>query len=226
MMARQLALFDMSPICPSCKQQVGVLGQWAPGDRVYICHQCIEKIPLPDAFVLHDNSRGVGLVQDDSPASNRMREEYHKWINPLNDLRRGCVYTLNDIQNGYLPCNPVMGSECWANCRLCVARARIANRGGRYGRFGQSKPTTVEIPICHRCGNVHDNRYKHTHGYTTYCPRCDALNSVESFWRNRGIFQDKDPESILDRIKQSHPELFTLGVLPDYWFILERGTTT
>jgi hypothetical protein len=49
---------------------------------------------------------------------------------------------------------------------------------------------------------------------------------VESFWRNRGIFQDKDPESILDRIKQSHPELFTLGVLPDYWFILERGTTT
>lgn len=221
----QLSLIDMRPICPACKQVTDLLGQWSPGDSVFICRDCNARHSAPDVFVPHDNSKGVGLDQSMTLAANAGRAEYHKWINILSDLNRGCVYTFDDVSDGgYLPCHPVMDEQCWANCKLCIRRARNISKGGRYGRMGQLLPVTYSFPICDRCGCVHDHRYEHFAGTQAYCQECDDKNTVESFWRLQGIFDGDDDEAVMDRLHRVYPDLFVRGVLPDYWYQLRIQT--
>ncbi len=227
-MLRQLTLLDMRPICPACKEVAGYLGQWSPSGRVFICKDCTLKYPAPDVFVLNDNSIGLGLLQGDSQEERAMRDDYHKIYNVLFDLNRGCVMTLEDAVNNtnpawHLPCDKLTGTEEFSNCKLCRRRASVANAGlagGKYKHLASIKTYTLSMPVCQRCGQIHGNRYKHINEYQAYCAHCDAKNSVEAFWRHKGIFGDADDETILDRMQISHPEAFKLGVLPDYWFEL------
>jgi hypothetical protein len=81
-----------------------------------------------------------------------------------------------------------------------------------------------EIPVCHRCGHVHDRILIYT--YATYCQRCDDEWTVEMFFESRDSFFKGDDEDALDRLQRSHPDLFERGILPDYWFTLlekDRG---
>ena len=219
---RQLTLIDMRPVCKNCDCPCDLLGQWSPSDNVWLCKDCTTKYPAPDVFVQCDNSRGVGLRQ--GMEANQLREDYHAKINVLVDIQRGCLHSAEDAaeRNWYLPCHPLMGSAAYANCKLCRRRARMAHSGGRYGKAVVTAKT-AEMPICRRCGCVHSYRYSHVSGYRAYCEHCDALNSVEALWRNRGIFGGDDAETVLDRIYSAFPELFENGVLPDYWYTLKEA---
>lgn len=227
MIAQQLSLpgIDMRPICPACKRPSALLAQWSPGDTVYVCRQCYAKYPPPDVFVHHDNSRGVGLKQGDDVQTCRDRERYHDLVNSLDRMRRGCVYSMRDHEAGRgIPCERG-GHQGYRNCPLCVRRARRLPRYGglkaSLARFDQ-----ISLPICQRCGCIHDNRYNHIDDYEACCQQCSDEKSVEAFWTHKGIFGGDDDEAIMDRIQKSHPGLFKRGVLPDYWFQLKLKEVT
>jgi len=92
------------PICPTCKRESVVLGQWSPSSRrLFICRDCMSLYAPPDVFVHHDNSVGVGLRQEREYAYER--EQYHRRSQPLEELAKGCIYTIADIDgNDDLPC--------------------------------------------------------------------------------------------------------------------------
>lgn len=80
----------------------------------------------------------------------------------------------------------------------------------------------LDIPICQRCGRVHDRMLIHT--YASYCQQCDDEWTVEMFFQARDKFFRGDDEDALDRLYRSHPGLFERGVLPNRWFeLLERS---
>jgi hypothetical protein len=76
----------------------------------------------------------------------------------------------------------------------------------------------LDIPICHRCGRVHDRMLIHT--YASYCQQCDDEWTVEMFFEARNKIFQGDDEGALDRLYRSHPGLFERGVLPNLWFTL------
>lgn len=54
------------------------------------------------------------------------------------------------------------------------------------------------------------------------CPICEGRLTVESLYRLAPrLVPGRDEEDWLDLLQGSHPELFELGILPDYWFELK-----
>lgn len=235
------------PICSGCKREVSVLAQWAPGSRIYLCRECVTRYSAPDVFVLHDNRIGAGLRQQ--PEHAKQREQYHSRLHALEEIQKGCVYTVADIDGqDNLPCmvnndlftlahygtsgrgwqRPIDASGCRMDCPRCQNRLRYVIEQRRQTILIKARMSerigalhTISLPLCSRCGNAHDRRTL-SGDAAAYCQRCDDLNAVESFWNYRGIFGSDDDETILDRIQKSHPGLFERGVLPDAWFILRR----
>jgi hypothetical protein len=80
----------------------------------------------------------------------------------------------------------------------------------------------MEFPLCLRCGQIHGRVIEHNGFPSTYCHRCDDELAVESFYRNRTIFEGAEDEAILDRLYKSMRRLFEHGVLPDYWYVLKQ----
>jgi len=231
------------PICPTCHRETHVLGQWSPSGRLFVCRDCMSTYGPPDGvFVPHDNSVGVGLRQE--PQYAKERELYHRRAQVLEELAKGCIYTIKDIdEQDNLPCtkendlyllveyhvNPMAFQrpiyvDMRLGCRRCQNRLRyvMQQRSATINfkeRMRATLSQTASLPICARCGSVHDNRTL-SGDAAAYCQHCDDMNAVESFWQHRGIFGGEDDESILDRLQKSHPGLFERGVLPDGWFIL------
>lgn len=237
-----LPSMDMRPVCPACKKPAPVLGEWSPSERTFLCQECTRRLPCPiEAFEITDNSAGAGLRKEREYAPQR--EDYHRKVAVLLELRKGCIHTLDDLdENLSLPCmnNDLwlaaeygaarafqardIQCEMWTGCKRCKNRLRyvtqqlqqvIKVRANRNG----VKAWQVGLPVCRRCGCAHNNRYS-TGQMKDTCQRCEDELTVESFWRHKGIFGGDDVESIMDRIQRSHPELFERQVLPDYWFKL------
>jgi len=195
---------------------------------------------LEAVFESSSNSLGVGLRQEEEFAAQR--ERYQMRAGVVFELVHGCQYTLADMDDSsYLPCmktdlqlaqfgggkgwkRPVDLSEMRWHCKRCRNKLRYVTRqqiGAQSfkARMNQ-RQVTEAMPICNRCGAVHDHQFEQLGGYQAYCQHCDDLNTVEMFYRLRVIFGDSDTEDILDRIQRSHPALFERGVLPDYWYAL------
>lgn len=236
----QLTLFDMRPICPGCKRPALPLGEWSPGERTYLCRECTLRLPAPDVFVPHDNRVGAGLRQE--PGYAAQREDYHRKVDVLLELRKGCIHTLDDLDDSLsLPCmyNDLylaatygaarafrrdIQCETWAGCKRCKNRLRYAAH--QLGQVAKTRAMLrdrhgmqVSLPVCTCCGSSHDNRYSDGQLKDT-CQPCEDKATVEAFWRNKGIFGGDDVENIMDRIQRSHPHLFERDILPDYWFKL------
>lgn len=55
------------------------------------------------------------------------------------------------------------------------------------------------------------------------CVRCEGRLVVESFARTADeLAPDRDDEEWLDLLYQAYRQLFDIGLLPDYWFVLRR----
>jgi hypothetical protein len=247
-MTYQLPLFGnvSRPICMGCKQQRAILGQWAPARNLYLCRDCMARhSPPADVFVYHDNRIGVGLRQEREFAKER--EQYHSRLHALEELDKGCIYTVADIdEHDNLPCmvdndlftlahfgngtglgwqRPIDASGCRFDCPRCRNRLRYIVQAQREvglfkARMHERTVYTASLPICDRCGEVHDHKTL-SGDAVAYCQRCDDLNAVESLWNNRGIFAGDDDETILDRLQRAFPGLFERNVLPDLWFELK-----
>lgn len=237
-MIRQLTLptVDTRPICVGCNQPSDILGQWSPANKTYLCKECSLKYPAPmEAFEETDNSAGVGLKRDDK--YDELRTMNMHMENILHRLRHGCHLTIADAdpQRG-LPCES-FEYPADLSCKLCVSdlkrHARRILRGVPENlatiRWRTHMKENIYIktnahieqftlPFCARCGKVHNNQYDHLQGYKQHCAICEAEISAETIWRMRTIFNGRDDEDILDSIKASHPNLFDLGIMPDYWF--------
>jgi hypothetical protein len=238
---RQLTLIDMRPICPGCKQPASFLAQWSPGDKSYLCKKCTLQWGNPDdLFVLHDNSVGVGLQQGIEYAPQRQR--YQSMAESLFQLRRGCSLTLSEWTEAHgLPCE--RDRQARPGCKRCLnllrydtqveqaARKVAAERGSnpelavalgnRYSIMAARayRPSyNLSFPLCRRCGQLHD-RKSISGDARVYCQHCDDELEVESYLKNKGIFEDpEDDEAILDKLHRLRRELFDRGVLPDYWY--------
>lgn len=236
--------FDNRPICPTCKRPASVLGEWWPGSRKFVCQACCHQLSSRMDEVCDINSKnsvGVGLRPE--PEYAPLRDLYHMRANMVFELAHGCMYTLADAdEHGYLPCMKTdlhlaqaNGGLGWKRavdlsgirweCKRCRNKLRYLTQVHQQAIHFRSRLRTANLitqamPICRRCGELHDNQYEHAGGYDTYCQRCNDLNSVETFYRMRAIFGNSDMEEIFDRIQKSHPHLFERGILPDYWFEL------
>lgn len=244
-MSYQLPLLPgiQRPICPACKRESAILGQWAPGSRLFVCRVCMSVYAPPNVFIPNDNSIGVGLRQEARYAPER--EQYQRRAQALEELTKGCIYTVDDIDaDDYLPCmrendlwmmteyhvNPLAMKrpiyvDTRLGCRRCQNRLRyvMQQRSATINFKERMKATlsqTASLPICARCGAVHDHKTL-SGDAAAYCQPCEDLNAVESLWNNRGIFGGDDDESVLDRLERAFPDLFKRGVLPDYYFTLK-----
>lgn len=254
MTARALPLpgFDIHlPICPGCKRPVSMLGQVVPApSSAYLCRDCTLRYPFPDVFEVGNNSIGIVLKQGAEWAA--AREQYHAHIKVLEELKRGCMHSLDDVSDDdYLPCmtdddlwimnaysisgrgwqrDILVNFERTRQCRRCMNRLRyvVSQREQAaswiaHHRDGTATAYTRGLPVCARCGCVHD-RQSLSGDYEQYCQRCEDEVSVESLFQHRGIFGGDDDESVLDRLQAAFPGLFERGVLPDMWFVLRVST--
>jgi len=58
--------------------------------------------------------------------------------------------------------------------------------------------------------------------FAPLCPLCEGRLAVEFVYRSGPrLVPGRDEEEWLDLLQRSHPELFELGILPDYWFELK-----
>lgn len=236
------------PICPGCKEPAPVLGQVVPApSSAYLCRTCTLAYPIPqDVFVEADNRIGIGLQPSMDYAA--ARECYHSHSQVLEELAKGCMYTLEDVDAGdRLPC--MTDDDLWlmnaygvsgrgwqrdikvifertVSCRRCRNRLKyVAGQRAASSRWiaqhsdGTMTAHTRSMPLCARCGCAHDHRTLSGDSHA-YCVRCDDELSVERLLQHKGIFGADDDETILDRLQSAFPELFERGVLPDYWFTL------
>ena len=244
-MSYQLPLFTgiQRPICPACKRECAILGQWAPGSRLYVCQTCMSVYAPPNVFIANGNSIGVGLRQEAFYAPER--EQYHRRSQALEELAKGCIYTVDDIDpDDYLPC--MRENDLWMmveyhvsplamrrpiyvdqrlGCPRCKNRLRYVMQQRQQvitfkDRMKSTLHQTSSLPICARCGAVHDHKTL-SGDAAPYCQPCEDLNAVESLWKNKGIFGGDDDETTLDRLERAFPQLFERGVLPDQWFRLK-----
>lgn len=233
-MLRQLSYLDDRPQCPGCKRRALPLGQWSPGNRTYLCRTCSEANPMPDIYEVKPSTGSIRIRQDSTDGQRLVNLHME---NVMHRLRRGCKLTMDDAdpQRG-LPCEAHDYPAQW-DCRLCrgdlkrhtkwlidgvpehIANVRFRGHMRTYPRH-TGRIDQLALPICQRCGQGHSRRYDHSNGYAAYCQHCDDLNSVEAFWRHKGIFGGGDVEAVLDRIEKANPGLFERGVLPDHWYQL------
>jgi hypothetical protein len=238
MLPKQIPLptLETRQICIGCKRPADLLGQWSPGNIAYLCRECSIANPMPDIFEEKPSTGKIRITADSSDADRYTNVHME---NMLDRLKRGCKLTIADA-------DPARGLPCESheypidlNCRLCKREMKRHTRRITEGmhpalagiRIRQHVPKVayaklptirdqMSLPICQRCGNVHNRRFGFNDNYQPYCQSCDDKWSVESFYNHRGIFGGDDVEEIFDRIQRAEPGLFERGVLPDYWFEL------
>lgn len=214
-MSSQMPLPGAWLTCPVCGRRVTVLGQWSPFRRQAVCRDCSHAHPWPMGWV----DEG-GAWREDAPAE--IREQQIVMWEWLQDAAAGC----REIAERGLAWGemPACRQHPRADCPRC---GRRVNTGARRYLSWRSEvlPQQLSLPVCRRCGRAHN---RHTLGglVADICERCEAEESVETYFRLRGIFGDADAEAVLDRLYASRPDLFDVGVLPDYWFELERASRT
>lgn len=93
-----------------------------------------------------------------------------------------------------------------------------------------ARPTDQFYPLC-ACGGRRQEMSS-TRGrrglfggpFLPECPTCRAKREIEGHVRaGSWLHPDWDDEEWLDLLYQVMPEAFELGVLPDYWYELQRG---
>lgn len=213
--------FKEEYICPFCGQPATLFGQYSPHLPWGICRECSIKYPYPDVFVPSTRrNRDINpYMIDPSPEKADLRErrvELDEMLRCAVDpsrLERPIVkYNLSGLEIR----NPIRRSRM-KQFNTWSKQAAVANRVHQ-----------MQLPVCYRCGQVHDHRMAFdgliTSGdFHSRCQRCADEESVESLWKNRGIFEQDDAEAILDRLHKAFPDLFDRGVLPDYWFKLAEA---
>jgi hypothetical protein len=70
------------------------------------------------------------------------------------------------------------------------------------------------LPFCIRCGAMHMRFLEKT--YSQYCQRCEDQTVVEAYFNRRRSIAKTD-EEVLEVVRAKRPDLFSRGVLPDYW---------
>lgn len=222
-MPKQLQLpgFEIVPEyrCCLCNEVKTLFGQVSPIQRWAICRECSLEHPYPvELFVpsTRRNREREPLMIDPAPGpkmdTKRERrvmldEMIRCAIDPSRLARPVVKFNLSGLELRY----PVRRSKARQYQRWHTAAKNALTRH------------QMSLPICRRCGAGHDRKMELLPGMTQYhdtCQRCADEITIESFFRHRGIFGSDDVESIMDRVQNSHPELFERGVLPDYWFVL------
>lgn len=204
-------------VCCICHQTATLFGQYSPVHNWGVCRECSIKYPYPvELFV---------------PSTRRNKDKEPLMIDPeapyeVLALRIGLDEMVRCSIDPTRESRPIVKYNITAKeLRNPIRRSRmhVYATWHRQAISSLSLPHQMQLPICERCGKVHDRLYELLPGradYWSHCQRCNDELTVETFWRNRGIFGQDDVESLLDRIYKSHPELFERGVLPDMWFQL------
>lgn len=231
-MPHQLPLIPLLPVCPGCKREVHVLGQWHPWSKHSLCRECSTRYPMPNIY----ESDRPRLYQDNTPILDDGRALNVAMENALHRLGRGCVLTLEQgMSREGLPCDPMKPNRVlYYECPRCVKdmkyETEIKRRGAlhrlqRLGRNGLYAPEriargyTLSMPFCDRCGAAHNERFADGEA-KQYCQQCQDKITVETYYRLKTIFGGDDVEAIMDRIQAASPQLFERHILPDYWFEL------
>jgi hypothetical protein len=203
-----LPLLEMRASCPLCGLPAAILGQYSPLWPWGVCRDCSLAEPYPvEVFEVSEKSKdrsGLRIQNADYALLERRVS--------LDNLIR----------------NRVKGAPVFAPYKINITLRQLRN-GIRYDRSLQyaswhykaailARYEQLELPYCHRCMKVTDE----PRDAMGYCPRCAAMNGVESMWRHKGIYGDADDETILDKLFRAFPEWFDCGVLPDYWFNLMK----
>lgn len=79
-------------------------------------------------------------------------------------------------------------------------------------------PLQNGLPFCRVCGRVHTRN--HWGRSADLCQSCDDQQTLEWLWSRRSMWEQDDPETVLDRLYAAFPGLFERGILPDAWFTL------
>ncbi|HML21860.1 MAG TPA: hypothetical protein PKD09_09440 [Aggregatilinea sp.] len=216
---QQLTLPGLEPdtrlYCPLCGKPATLFGQFSPVLPWGVCRDCCIQYPYPDVFVpstRRNADKNPLMIDPDAPYELRERrmwldEMLRCAIDPSRADRPIVKYNLSGLEIR----NPIRRSkahqyQAWHKSAMKALEVR-----------------QMQMPVCERCGKPHDRLYKMRPGqfdYWSTCQRCADELSVEALHRLRAIFGQDDDETILDRLYQSHQDLFERGVLPDYWFKL------
>lgn len=181
-----------------------MLGQWdALNQRIYLCRDCIAQF---------------ADVQLDSDCA-KMRERWQVLKQNLTEVALGCVEQVNASHTTqWLVC---MDSPNLEKCKRCQRKARYeVSQSQGFNLASISRVVAYRLPVCDRCGKLVDVRNSWNGQYASRCARCEGELTVESLYSMQGIFGTLDDEEIFERVECSHPELFKIGVLPDYWYQL------
>lgn len=209
--------------CPACDKPTLLLGQWsAHNEKYWLCKECSIEYRWQDELWVCSADGKWNWASE--PTQEQLVERVEK-MGAIHDLvtvrkkvRQQVMKSLEHLMVKQLAFIKDLPPE------LQLTWERQLRSNEKWIKSKESfllQAKQLAIPLCRRCGSIHDNRYKHTAGFMDYCRECEGKVSVENFFRNKGIFGNDDDETILDRIQKSHQWVFDIGVLPDYWYALK-----
>lgn len=218
-MIQQLALpgVDMRPTCTFCGEP-GILGQYSPLWPYLVCKECSQSEPYPiEVFEISDRSKdrsGLRIIAD-APYDARERRA---WLDDI--LKQAARGVLDDRDVTKL-------NITYRDMRNPIRRSKEARYAvwHSHAKHNLVQARQLSLPYCHRCGKVHDRRFEFgDRDFKSRCQHCDDLDTAETLWRNRKIFEGDDPETVMDRIFTAFPGLFERGIMPDFWFKMLRSS--
>ncbi len=214
MMQKTLPLFDeiLRPFCALCGEQVALVGQYSPVMPHAICKACSQDYPLPvEVFTTGGKDRLGIKINEDAPIELRNQRMALELM-----VKRAATNDDRPVVKWNISGRTLRGGVRLSRMEQYSRWTREAKRGLAIER---EHGTQLEFPLCNECGNVHTNGFKDG-TFRLLCLSCEDKKRVESLWKNKGIFDGDDVETILDRLNKAFPDLFERGVLPDYWFSL------
>jgi hypothetical protein len=224
---RSKQLPGIEPLCcPACDKPVTVLGQWSPhSEKWWLCKECSIQYRYPlEMMKLSPEGEWdfvEGVTQEQLNYRAEMWIEVETITTKRKKIRKGVMKSLEHLMVKQLAFIKDLPEDLQLNWER---QLRTIGQWKESARVFLLEAKQISMPFCERCGEVHTHQYNEKiGGFKPQCRYCDAKTSVETFWRLRKIFEGQDDETILDGIEKSHPHLFQLGVLPDYWFELKRG---
>lgn len=169
----------------------------------YRCHNCgrdVERVHRVRRWWLCDECQAA-IVEPTRPGESarlspgdelwRAREAYWQWVEGME--RRYPSRVSHGLRPA--PPAPALSSDSYYPYCECGAERRVMSIG-RPGLFGGP--------------------------FAPLCPDCEARHTVEHLYRAAPrLAPGRDEEEWLDLLLKSHPELFEMGLLPDYWFQLK-----
>lgn len=208
--------------CPCCDRPAWLLGQYDPtSERSWICKQCSEAYRYPVEMLEGNITGDWKLKKDVTREQLNLRAENTAYVydRVIKRNKRSLIKHYEYLMTGVMSFIADLPEELQRYWERQLRRTHQINVKRSNAKL--SPTIQMTMPLCVRCGNVHNRRFYDGHGdYFSRCQHCDDEFSVEAIFRHRGIFGNDDDETILDRIQKSHPQLFERGVLPDYWYEL------